>query len=84
MATFILNDLVHNASMHRGLLDMYDFYILPMMNPDGYRHSCGWNRFWRKSRRSYNFLAGLLSTKISLRFLEISFNFVGINSHALL
>lgn|GEM_PF-6331597 len=37
----------------RSLLDEVDFYVIPVVNPDGYEYS--WaspsNRFWRKNRR---------------------------------
>ena len=33
------------------MLDSYDFYILAMLNPDGYIHSHVEDRLWRKSRR---------------------------------
>jgi carboxypeptidase A2 len=32
------------------LVDQYDWYILPVMNPDGYEHSFI-DRYWRKNRR---------------------------------
>jgi len=36
-------------------LDMYDWYFLPMANPDGYEYSHDVDRFWRKTR-SYNWM----------------------------
>ncbi|CAJ0572849.1 unnamed protein product, partial [Mesorhabditis spiculigera] len=33
------------------LMDSVDFYILPVMNPDGYEYSRLTNRMWRKNRR---------------------------------
>ncbi|KAG1669941.1 Carboxypeptidase A1 [Nymphon striatum] len=32
------------------ILDTFDMYILPMMNPDGYSYSWRKNRLWRKTR----------------------------------
>jgi len=32
------------------LIDNYDFYIIPMMNPDGYQYSWDNDRYWRKNR----------------------------------
>ena len=32
------------------LLDNYNFYFIPVMNPDGYTYSWEEDRFWRKSR----------------------------------
>ncbi|KHJ95573.1 hypothetical protein OESDEN_04483 [Oesophagostomum dentatum] len=34
------------------ILDLVDFYILPVMNPDGYEYSRIKNRMWRKNRRA--------------------------------
>ena len=34
------------------LLDTYDFYFIPIMNPDGYIFSWDEDRFWRKSRNT--------------------------------
>ncbi|GFQ92013.1 carboxypeptidase A2 [Trichonephila clavata] len=33
------------------LVDSFDWYILPVVNPDGYVYSHSVNRMWRKSRR---------------------------------
>jgi len=33
-------------------LDKYDFHILPVMNPDGYRYSMTNDNMWRKSRKA--------------------------------
>jgi len=33
------------------LLDTYEFYIIPVMNPDGYVYTWTNNRLWRKNRR---------------------------------
>uniref|UniRef100_A0A158P7T3 Peptidase_M14 domain-containing protein n=1 Tax=Angiostrongylus cantonensis TaxID=6313 RepID=A0A158P7T3_ANGCA len=54
--------LVHgydNGISIRRILDHIDFYILPVMNPDGYEYSrlkitIAQNRMWRKNRRPYN------------------------------
>lgn len=35
----------------RELVDRIDFRIVPMVNPDGYVHTWGPNRLWRKNRR---------------------------------
>ena len=34
-----------------GLLGHFDFYILPVLNPDGYVYSWTTNRMWRKNMR---------------------------------
>ncbi|ODM98456.1 Carboxypeptidase B [Orchesella cincta] len=71
VATYIINELVQNASINDDLFDTYDFYILPIINPDGYRHSCNYNRFWRKSRRSFSFLTDL----VGCRGIDLNRNF---------
>ncbi|CAL8112781.1 unnamed protein product [Orchesella dallaii] len=71
VATYIINELVKNSSVNADLLDTYDFYILPITNPDGYRHSCNYNRFWRKSRRSFSFLTDL----VGCRGIDLNRNF---------
>ncbi|OXA64034.1 Carboxypeptidase B [Folsomia candida] len=52
VATWVIKELVTDSPSGQGLLDRYDFYIAPILNPDGYRHSWKLNRLWRKSRRS--------------------------------
>ncbi|KAE9419726.1 hypothetical protein Angca_005841, partial [Angiostrongylus cantonensis] len=56
-AMYIVHELVHgydNGISIRRILDHIDFYILPVMNPDGYEYSRLKNRMWRKNRRPYN------------------------------
>jgi len=52
VATYIVNELTTKPEQHEELLKRYDFYIIPLLNPDGYAHSVYYNRFWRKSRRT--------------------------------
>ena len=33
--TYIMNELVSHRAGHRDIIDFYDVYILPVMNPDG-------------------------------------------------
>lgn len=33
------------------LLDTYDWYFLPVVNPDGYEYSWEGDRYWRKNTR---------------------------------
>jgi len=49
-ATFIINELVTKSETYTYLLEEYDFYFLPIVNPDGYRHTFNLNRLWRKTR----------------------------------
>ena len=49
-----INQLVINQNsldQEENLLAMYDFYILPVANPDGYAYSWTKDRMWRKNRR---------------------------------
>jgi len=49
-ATYIISELVENVDLNRDILEFYDIYVLPIMNPDGYEYSHTTNRFWRKNR----------------------------------
>jgi len=52
---FVLNKLVKDYKSDRrvtALLNKYDWYIMPIANPDGYVHSHEQERFWRKTRSS--------------------------------
>ena len=39
-----------------GLLKNFDFYIIPVANPDGYVYTWNGNRMWRKNRRPSSLL----------------------------
>ncbi|XP_023234195.1 carboxypeptidase B-like [Centruroides sculpturatus] len=45
----ILNSYETNKKV-RKLLDTYDWYIMPLVNPDGYDYTFKHDRFWRKNR----------------------------------
>lgn len=48
---YIINELVENRdNLDKEILDI-DFYIIPLMNPDGYEYSHEQERLWRKNRR---------------------------------
>ncbi|GFY41751.1 carboxypeptidase A2 [Trichonephila inaurata madagascariensis] len=52
--TYIAHSLVSeydNNPEVKELVDSFDWYILPVVNPDGYVYSHSVNRMWRKSRR---------------------------------
>ncbi|XP_046653361.1 carboxypeptidase B-like [Daphnia pulicaria] len=49
LATYIIHQLVEDPA-NEGLLLSADWYIMPVMNPDGYEYSHVKNRLWRKSR----------------------------------
>lgn len=51
---FVADHLVRNYATDayvRHLVDNADFYIVPVVNPDGYVYTWTTNRFWRKNRR---------------------------------
>ncbi|XP_069671096.1 carboxypeptidase B-like [Periplaneta americana] len=50
MALYIINQLVENNAANSGLTDAVDWYILPVLNPDGYEYSHTSSRMWRKTR----------------------------------
>jgi len=39
MALYIINQLVENNAANSALTDAVDWYILPVLNPDGYEYS---------------------------------------------
>ncbi|KAI1093240.1 hypothetical protein F5B19DRAFT_491573 [Rostrohypoxylon terebratum] len=41
-----------NDTTIKGFLDNYDFYILPIVNPDGFIYTQTTNRLWRKNRQT--------------------------------
>jgi murein tripeptide amidase MpaA len=52
-AVWIINELVtrHDSDPEiRDLLTSFDWYILPIANPDGYQYTWWTNRLWRKNR----------------------------------
>ncbi|EPS41112.1 hypothetical protein H072_4949 [Dactylellina haptotyla CBS 200.50] len=42
----------NNTQVH-SILDNYDFYIIPVVNPDGFVYTQTTNRLWRKSRQTH-------------------------------
>ena len=49
--SYIVNELVENRdSLDKEVQDI-DFYVVPLMNPDGYEYSHETERLWRKNRR---------------------------------
>ena len=50
--TWMLKELVENDAAHPDLTEKMDWYILPIVNPDGYAYSRieDRNRMWRKTR----------------------------------
>jgi len=54
VATFMASELVENDEAHPDLTEELDWYILPVMNPDGYLYSQTTDRMWRKTRKPNN------------------------------
>ncbi|CAG0919197.1 unnamed protein product [Notodromas monacha] len=50
VVTFIIKEFVSNYSRHKTVIDSYQWYFLPLMNPDGYEYSRTKDRMWRKTR----------------------------------
>jgi carboxypeptidase A4 len=46
VATYIIRELQKDT----GLLNKMDFYVMPVLNPDGYEYSHTKDRLWRKTR----------------------------------
>ncbi|XP_068082032.1 carboxypeptidase B-like [Anabrus simplex] len=51
--TYILLQLVEFRDQHPELLEAFDWYILPVGNPDGYEYSHTTDRLWRKTRSKW-------------------------------
>ncbi|KFD70304.1 hypothetical protein M514_09565 [Trichuris suis] len=52
-AVYLINRLTENYGKNptvTELVNKFNFYILPVLNPDGYEYSWTTNRLWRKSR----------------------------------
>jgi len=59
--THIINELVTNPE-YQDLVNYYDFFILPVANPDGYEFSHTRDRMWRKNRSHNKGVLNLLGT----------------------
>ncbi|KAK6346611.1 hypothetical protein TWF696_006731 [Orbilia brochopaga] len=46
----IITNYLKNDTTITKVLDSYDFYILPVVNPDGFAHTQTGDRLWRKNR----------------------------------
>lgn len=55
-STYILNNLVNNIESNDTLGEMIrkvDWYIMPVLNPDGYDYSIYYDRLWQKTRSKH-------------------------------
>jgi hypothetical protein len=57
IATWIIKELTSGSAEAQAWLDTFNFYISPLLNPDGYEFSRNSDRMWRKTRS--NFPGGL-------------------------
>lgn len=56
-ATWILNEFLTSADPEvQQLADNYDWYIFPLVNPDGFVYSHTSNRMWRKNRARHGLI----------------------------
>ena len=53
----MINELTTNSASYR-FLDKVNFYVLPIVNPDGYEYSHSSDRMWRKTRADYRSVSG--------------------------
>jgi len=51
--TWMVNELADNSNTYECILDRFDWYFIPVLNPDGYEYSHTVDRLWRKTRRNY-------------------------------
>lgn len=50
-ALYLIDQLTENAAEHKDILDTINWVIVPLVNPDGYKHTFTTSRMWRKTRR---------------------------------
>ncbi|KAF2363215.1 Carboxypeptidase activation peptide [Trinorchestia longiramus] len=50
VVSYFLQRLVELPGSYSPLVDTFDWYIMPMVNPDGYEYSRSHDRLWRKTR----------------------------------
>jgi murein tripeptide amidase MpaA len=57
--TYIINELIENRDAHGEAVRSVDWYILPVVNPDGYEYSHRVDRLWRKNRHVSGHCTGI-------------------------
>ncbi|ODM86753.1 Zinc carboxypeptidase [Orchesella cincta] len=69
VCNYIIDQLLNsNETEIQSWLDEYDFYILPIANPDGYEFTHTTDRFWRKSRSENGSPVGCIGTDLNRNF----------------
>uniref|UniRef100_A0A182PI26 Zinc carboxypeptidase A 1 n=1 Tax=Anopheles epiroticus TaxID=199890 RepID=A0A182PI26_9DIPT len=59
-ATFLLHELITSEEPAvRELGTLYDWFVFPVVNPDGYRFTFTGDRLWRKNRKPYGLCRGV-------------------------
>ncbi|CRK96892.1 CLUMA_CG010354, isoform A [Clunio marinus] len=56
-ATYILNNLIMNINSNDTLGETIrgaDWYVMPVLNPDGYEYSMNYDRLWQKTRSKHS------------------------------
>ena len=53
LCLYVMNKLVETKD-NDGPLNYFDFYLMPVVNPDGLEYSWSNLRLWRKNRRPHN------------------------------
>lgn len=56
--TYVIDSIVSNWDSEAPEIRAIDWYILPVMNPDGYEFTFRGDRLWRKNRRRHTLCAG--------------------------
>ncbi|KAM5356717.1 hypothetical protein ACJ41O_003363 [Fusarium nematophilum] len=51
LAWQLISGYLNNDAEIRAIVDKYDFYFIPFVNPDGFSYSQTNNRLWRKNRQ---------------------------------
>uniref|UniRef100_A0A0K8SZY5 Peptidase M14 domain-containing protein n=1 Tax=Lygus hesperus TaxID=30085 RepID=A0A0K8SZY5_LYGHE len=53
--TYIISELVENRDNNQQIASDIDYYIVPVINPDGYEYTRRYQRLWRKNRSRGNY-----------------------------
>ena len=48
--TYLIHRMAETQGEYDSLLDQFNVFVLPMVNPDGYEYSRQHDRMWRKTR----------------------------------